>query len=308
FGEELFAGTGGRTFAQGYAVGDGLRQQFTSKERDVETGLDYFLARYYSSLQGRFTSPDEFTGGPDELYNFADDASDNPTFYAELANPQSLNKYQYTYNNPINLTDPDGHCPPCLAAAAAVAITILMSPDTTHAPTGNETKPLTRSGDGIQRAVAVGMASRGALRAVEAVESARSSAAAERKARQGETDKLARKVADEAQASGVTSGAGGASIAKTGERFTALAGESKLHPIVQKIYDSVPKKLREAPYHSKCCEGNTTTQMINAGVNPRGATHSVVRIRKPADPKHGTPLPPCSSCAHLFKRIDRIFQ
>lgn len=42
----------------------------TLKERDNETGLDYFLARYYSSTQGRFTSPDEFSGGPDELYRF----------------------------------------------------------------------------------------------------------------------------------------------------------------------------------------------------------------------------------------------
>jgi YD repeat-containing protein len=50
FGEELFAGTGGRTIAQGYSA-DGIRQQFTSKERDTETGLDYFLARYYSSTQ-----------------------------------------------------------------------------------------------------------------------------------------------------------------------------------------------------------------------------------------------------------------
>jgi len=39
-------------------------------------------------------------GGPDELYEFEESASDNPTFYAELADPQSLNKYQYSYNNP----------------------------------------------------------------------------------------------------------------------------------------------------------------------------------------------------------------
>jgi RHS repeat-associated protein len=58
FGEELFPPTGGRTAAMGYSGGDGVRQQFTQKERDVETGLDYFLARYYSSAQGRFTSPD----------------------------------------------------------------------------------------------------------------------------------------------------------------------------------------------------------------------------------------------------------
>jgi RHS repeat-associated protein len=62
FGEELSVGLSGRTVAQGYS-GDGVRQQFTSKERDNETGLDYFVARYYSSTQGRFTSPDEFRAG-----------------------------------------------------------------------------------------------------------------------------------------------------------------------------------------------------------------------------------------------------
>src|SRR5262249_5790228 len=58
FGEELFAGTGGRTTAQGYSATDGVRQHFTSKERDNETGLDYFGARYYASAQGRFTGVD----------------------------------------------------------------------------------------------------------------------------------------------------------------------------------------------------------------------------------------------------------
>jgi RHS repeat-associated protein len=109
FGEELFAPIGGRSAGLGYAGVDGVRQQFTSKERDTETGLDYFLARYYSAVQGRFTSPDEFTGGPDELFDFTDDASENPTLYADISNPQSLNKYQYAYNKPLRYIDPDGH-------------------------------------------------------------------------------------------------------------------------------------------------------------------------------------------------------
>ncbi len=107
FGEEV--GTDRRPGSQGYGGADSTKQKFTSKERDTESGLDYFGARYYSSAQGRFTSPDEFTGGPDELYYFADDAADNPTFYADLGEPQSLNKYQYCYNSPYRYVDPDGH-------------------------------------------------------------------------------------------------------------------------------------------------------------------------------------------------------
>jgi RHS repeat-associated protein len=69
--------------------------------------LDYFEARYFSNVQGRFTSPDEFTGGPTEL--FAEVAAHNPTFYAETLEPQSLNKYAYCLNNPFKFVDPDGH-------------------------------------------------------------------------------------------------------------------------------------------------------------------------------------------------------
>ncbi len=111
FGEEVFANVGHRATTNGYATAAAQqpRQQFTGKDRDNETGLDYFEARYYGSLFGRFTSPDEFTGGPDELYDFAGVAANNPTFYADLIDPQSLNKYQYCYNNPLSYVDIDGH-------------------------------------------------------------------------------------------------------------------------------------------------------------------------------------------------------
>ncbi|HKO42106.1 MAG TPA: RHS repeat-associated core domain-containing protein [Pyrinomonadaceae bacterium] len=90
FGEELYAGTGGRTTAKGYS-GDNVRQKFTSKERDNETGLDYFLARYYSLTQGRFTSPDI------------------PFMDQWESNPQSWNLYSYVRNNPLAFVDPTGN-------------------------------------------------------------------------------------------------------------------------------------------------------------------------------------------------------
>jgi len=98
FGEELFAGTGGRTTAQGYSASDGVRQHFTLKERDNETGLDFFVNRYYSSTQGRFTSPDPFAFW----------TLDQKKLDEYISNPQRWNRYTYVLNNPLNKVDPDG--------------------------------------------------------------------------------------------------------------------------------------------------------------------------------------------------------
>ena len=69
-----------------------FQTSYTSgKERDTESGLDYFGARYYSSNMGRFSSPD-----PSGLY------------YADPRNPQSLNLYSYALNNPLRMIDPSG--------------------------------------------------------------------------------------------------------------------------------------------------------------------------------------------------------
>ena len=90
FGEELGL-VGGRTPTQGYASGDTVRQMFTSKERDGETGLDYFGARYFASNQGRFTSPDKIL--VDQW----------------KGQPQSWNLYSYVRNTPLKLSDPTGN-------------------------------------------------------------------------------------------------------------------------------------------------------------------------------------------------------
>ena len=88
YGEEIPWSVGGRVNVLGYGGADSTRQKFTQKERDNESGLDYFLSRYYSSAQGRFTSVDP-----------AD---------AETRFPQDWNRYTYTLNNPLRYTDPDG--------------------------------------------------------------------------------------------------------------------------------------------------------------------------------------------------------
>ncbi|MHB1022638.1 MAG: RHS repeat-associated core domain-containing protein [Acidobacteriaceae bacterium] len=71
-------------------------QHFTGKERDAESGNDYFGARYYASSMGRFLSPD-----------WSDPAQPIP--YAHFDDPQSLNLYGYVENNPLSQVDDDGH-------------------------------------------------------------------------------------------------------------------------------------------------------------------------------------------------------
>ncbi len=79
---------------------NGTGSRCSGKERDAESGLDYFGARYFSGAQGRFTSPDplsivEEANSPEELAEF-------------LSNPQQWNKYAYSLNNPLKYVDPDG--------------------------------------------------------------------------------------------------------------------------------------------------------------------------------------------------------
>jgi RHS repeat-associated protein len=68
-----------------------LFYKFTGKERDTESGLDYFGARHNASSLGRFmqTDPKQFTA-------------------RHLALPQKWNKYAYVQNNPLASVDPNG--------------------------------------------------------------------------------------------------------------------------------------------------------------------------------------------------------
>jgi RHS repeat-associated protein len=65
--------------------------KFTGKERDAESGLDNFGARYYGSNLSRFVSPDPVQIKANRLLN-----------------PQRLNLYGYAVNNPLVNIDPDG--------------------------------------------------------------------------------------------------------------------------------------------------------------------------------------------------------
>ena len=69
-------------------TGTQTKYKLTGKERDDESGLDYFGVRYYDSTVAKWLSPDSVT-------HHAHD-------------PQSLNKYAYARNDPVNLIDPDG--------------------------------------------------------------------------------------------------------------------------------------------------------------------------------------------------------
>ncbi len=88
YGEEIAAGVGGRNSQFGLTTD--TTAKFTGQLRDQEAGQDYFNARYFAAVLGRFNSPDPGSAG------------------ANLSNSQSWNGYSYTRGNPLNATDPSG--------------------------------------------------------------------------------------------------------------------------------------------------------------------------------------------------------
>ena len=101
-----------------------VRSRCTGKERDTESGLDNFGARYNASGLGRFMTPD------------------SPS-YSNHKNPQSWNLYAYALNNPVAFRDADGHLIVCANnasqcqqdAAAATGNALAASQVTTQTTT-----------------------------------------------------------------------------------------------------------------------------------------------------------------------------
>ncbi len=95
---QLVDGAGNATLAKSYepygteasSVGNGLSSYGFTGEMTDPTGLIYLRARYLAPDDGRFLTRDSWMGD----YN----------------HPLSLNRWNYTDSNPINHTDPSGHC------------------------------------------------------------------------------------------------------------------------------------------------------------------------------------------------------
>jgi RHS repeat-associated protein len=85
--EQAFYLPFGTAFSDTGAVS--VSHKYTSQEFDAETGLYYYNARYYNPVLGRFISADSIV--------------------SNYSNPQTLNRYSYVENNPVNYTDPTGH-------------------------------------------------------------------------------------------------------------------------------------------------------------------------------------------------------
>jgi RHS repeat-associated protein len=78
-------------YGEAWYDGSAEKWRFTTYERDSESGNDYAIARFYVNRFGRFSSTDPLSGN--------------------TSDPQSLNRYAYVTNDPINGSDPSGLAP-----------------------------------------------------------------------------------------------------------------------------------------------------------------------------------------------------
>lgn len=110
----------------------------TGKERDTESGNDYFGARYYASTMGRFLTPD-WASNPEAVP------------YGIYTNPQTLNLYNYMRNNPLSGTDKDGHCGGPNDPCSQVKVTTEQKDPSTGKPTSPQIVQNEKQPDGLVR-------------------------------------------------------------------------------------------------------------------------------------------------------------
>ena len=124
-------------------------QGFTGKELDNETGLNYYGARYYDSVTGRFISPDPLILRIDQM-----SSKERNEF---LSDPQNLNAYTYAKNNPVKYVDPDGEIAilAALIVATAFIATFMSSYQNVAAPDINSPPIHTRSEPEILGSMAI---------------------------------------------------------------------------------------------------------------------------------------------------------
>jgi len=89
------------------------RNKFTGKEQDPETGLYYYGARYLDPKTSRWLSGDPAMG---EYFPVAPVSDEAKKHNEELPNGGvynyiSLHSYNYSNNNPVKYSDPDGKIP-----------------------------------------------------------------------------------------------------------------------------------------------------------------------------------------------------
>ena len=92
---------------------DSVPQEFTGQERDAETELDFFQARHFSNVLGRFLSADPGNAGANLYAPHGRKLSRARSAFHTLlwvADPcgQTWNGYAYVRNNPLALVDPSG--------------------------------------------------------------------------------------------------------------------------------------------------------------------------------------------------------